>query len=169
MAPMRIALLSYEYPPDTGFGGIGTYSYYHARALAKLGHEVHVIAGSVTNGVYHSEHDGVKVIRIKREVTLEEGDKKATFLPFEGFKVSFGIDFDHDPKDGHKSQTDPPETLTLDEVFDLDDARQVALREDLRLHQPDIWHMLQNKVQGRYYRYKHKVNAQLRVLKTRIT
>jgi glycosyltransferase involved in cell wall biosynthesis len=44
---MKIALLSYEYPPDTGFGGIGTYTWHQARALAKLGHEVHVIAGSL--------------------------------------------------------------------------------------------------------------------------
>ena len=42
---MKIALLSYEYPPETGFGGIGTYTWYHARALVRLGHEVHVIAG----------------------------------------------------------------------------------------------------------------------------
>src|SRR5690606_11530622 len=64
---MRIAILSYEYPPETGFGGIGTYSYYQARALAKLGHDVHVFAGSLKKGVYHSEHDGVRVTRIKRE------------------------------------------------------------------------------------------------------
>jgi len=36
-----------------------------------------------------------KFIRILREVTVEEGDKRATFLPFDGFKVSFEIDFDH--------------------------------------------------------------------------
>jgi glycogen synthase len=43
---MRIALISYEYPPDTGFGGIGTYTHTHAKALARLGHEVHVFAGT---------------------------------------------------------------------------------------------------------------------------
>lgn len=64
---MRIAILSFEYPPDTGFGGIGTYAYYQARALAKLGHDVHVFAGATKNGVFHSEHEGVKVTRIKRE------------------------------------------------------------------------------------------------------
>lgn len=63
---MNLAILSYEYPPDTGFGGIGTYSYYHARALAKLGHRVHVIAGSTQDGIHHSEHEGVSVIRIRR-------------------------------------------------------------------------------------------------------
>lgn len=43
---MRIALLSYEYPPQTGFGGIGTYTWHQARALARFGHEVHVLAGA---------------------------------------------------------------------------------------------------------------------------
>lgn len=64
---MNIAILSYEYPPETGFGGIGTYSYYHARALAKLGHRVHVFAGSTRVGVFHSEHDGVRVTRVKAD------------------------------------------------------------------------------------------------------
>lgn len=64
---MRIAILSFEYPPETGFGGIGTYAYYQARALAKLGHDVHVFAGSTKPGVFHSEHEGVKVTRIKRD------------------------------------------------------------------------------------------------------
>lgn len=40
---MRIALISREYPPDTGWGGIGAYTYQHAHSLAALGHEVHVI------------------------------------------------------------------------------------------------------------------------------
>jgi glycosyltransferase involved in cell wall biosynthesis len=64
---MRIGILSYEYPPETGFGGIGTYAWYQARALAKLGHDVHVFAGSTKPGIWHSEHEGVKVTRIKRE------------------------------------------------------------------------------------------------------
>lgn len=69
---MRIALLSYEYPPETGFGGIGTYAYYQARALAKIGHDVHVFAGSTRNGVFHAEHDGVKITRIKRAGWFDE-------------------------------------------------------------------------------------------------
>ena len=65
--PMRIAIFSYEYPPETGFGGIGTYSYYQSRALVKLGHDVHVFAGSTENGLTHTERDGLKITRIKRE------------------------------------------------------------------------------------------------------
>ncbi|MGI3129792.1 MULTISPECIES: UDP-3-O-acyl-N-acetylglucosamine deacetylase [Halopseudomonas] len=43
-----------------------------------------------------AEQDAAKqFIRIKREVTVEEDGKTATFVPFEGFKVSLGIDFDH--------------------------------------------------------------------------
>ena len=45
---MKIALLSFEYPPETGFGGIGTYTWYQARALVKLGHQVHVLAGATS-------------------------------------------------------------------------------------------------------------------------
>jgi len=36
-----------------------------------------------------------KFIRVKREVTVEDEDRVASFLPFDGFKVSFTIDFDH--------------------------------------------------------------------------
>ena len=36
-----------------------------------------------------------KFIRIKKSVKVEEDDKSALFLPFEGFKVSFEIEFDH--------------------------------------------------------------------------
>ena len=68
---MKIALLSFEYPPETGFGGIGTYTWYHARALARLGHEVHVIAG-LSRGTgpapaCRQEPSGVSVHRFRAE------------------------------------------------------------------------------------------------------
>src|SRR5713101_1357320 len=63
---MKIALLSFEYPPETGFGGIGTYTWYQARALVKLGHEVHVLAGANNPTQLHrQEHDGVQVYRFR--------------------------------------------------------------------------------------------------------
>jgi UDP-3-O-[3-hydroxymyristoyl] N-acetylglucosamine deacetylase len=34
-------------------------------------------------------------IRIKKEVHVSDGDKTASFKPFNGFKVSFSIEFDH--------------------------------------------------------------------------
>ena len=61
---MKIALLSFEYPPATGFGGIGSYTWHHARALARLGHEVHVLAGAREASALRSEQDdGVRVFR----------------------------------------------------------------------------------------------------------
>ncbi len=40
---MRICFISREYPPDTGWGGIGAYTYQLSRALARSGHDVHVV------------------------------------------------------------------------------------------------------------------------------
>ena len=64
--------------------------------------EVPIMDGSAGPFVFLIQSAGLeeqdaakKFIRILREVTVEEGDKRATFLPFEGFKVSFEIDFDH--------------------------------------------------------------------------
>ena len=64
---MKIALLSFEYPPETGFGGIGSYTWHHARALTTLGHEVHVLAGAREATAHRvSEHGGVRVFRLPR-------------------------------------------------------------------------------------------------------
>lgn len=61
---MKIALLSFEYPPETGFGGIGTYTWHHARALVALGHEVHVLAGArVPTALRFEDQGGVLVHR----------------------------------------------------------------------------------------------------------
>jgi glycosyltransferase involved in cell wall biosynthesis len=63
-APLTVALLSFEYPPETGFGGIGSYTWHHARGLVALGHEVHVLAGAREATALRSDvHDGVHVHR----------------------------------------------------------------------------------------------------------
>jgi glycogen(starch) synthase len=63
---MNICFLSQEYPPETHVGGIGTYTYNMALALAKIGHTVHVI--SSTKGVARTVQDnGISVHRIKRQ------------------------------------------------------------------------------------------------------
>jgi len=42
------------------------------------------------------EQDALKqFIRVKKKVEVRDGDKFASFEPFNGFKVSFGIEFDH--------------------------------------------------------------------------
>lgn len=42
-----------------------------------------------------SEQDAPKrFVRIKRQVSVEQGDRTARFIPFEGCKISFTVDFD---------------------------------------------------------------------------
>ncbi|WP_250458542.1 UDP-3-O-acyl-N-acetylglucosamine deacetylase [Microbulbifer litoralis] len=64
--------------------------------------EVPIMDGSAGPFVFLIQSAGIqeqsaakKFLRIKKPVTVEEGDKVARFLPFNGFKVSFTIDFDH--------------------------------------------------------------------------
>lgn len=64
--------------------------------------EVPIMDGSAGPFVFLIQSAGIeeqsaakKFIRIKRKVTVKEGDKVASFVPFDGFKVSFTIDFDH--------------------------------------------------------------------------
>ena len=48
---IRIALITYEFPPDTGKGGIGTYVKQIAAALSALSCDVHVFAGTSKPGL----------------------------------------------------------------------------------------------------------------------
>ncbi|KZY60224.1 UDP-3-O-[3-hydroxymyristoyl] N-acetylglucosamine deacetylase [Oleiphilus sp. HI0071] len=64
--------------------------------------EVPIMDGSAGPFVFLIQSAGIqeqdaakKFIRITREVTVEEDGKTATFVPFNGFKVGFSIDFDH--------------------------------------------------------------------------
>lgn len=64
--------------------------------------EVPIMDGSAGPFVFLIQSAGIeeqsaakKFIRIKRKVSVKDGDKVATFLPFDGFKVGFTIDFDH--------------------------------------------------------------------------
>jgi glycogen synthase len=43
---MKIAFISYEYPPDTAVGGIATYVYHAAKMMNERGHNVEVFAAS---------------------------------------------------------------------------------------------------------------------------
>lgn len=64
--------------------------------------EVPIMDGSAGPFVFLIQSAGIEeqsapkqFIRILKEVTVQDGDKVAKFLPFEGFKVSFRIEFDH--------------------------------------------------------------------------
>lgn len=64
--------------------------------------EIPIMDGSSAPFVFLIKSAGIeeqkalkKFIRIKKTVELVDGDKRATIRPFDGFRVSFGIDFQH--------------------------------------------------------------------------
>ncbi|HYE35834.1 UDP-3-O-acyl-N-acetylglucosamine deacetylase [Methylocaldum sp.] len=64
--------------------------------------EVPIMDGSAGPFVFLIQSAGVeeqnapkRFIRIKRKLRVEDGDKWASFEPYEGFKVTFTIDFEH--------------------------------------------------------------------------
>ena len=64
--------------------------------------EVPIMDGSAGPFVFLIQSAGIqeqaaakKFIRVKKPVAVKDGDKLAMFKPFDGFKVSFSIDFDH--------------------------------------------------------------------------
>jgi glycosyltransferase involved in cell wall biosynthesis len=63
---MNICLVSKEYPPETGWGGIGTYTYNLAHGLTDKGHDVLVISLALNEERKYKDKK-VKVIRIKAE------------------------------------------------------------------------------------------------------
>jgi UDP-3-O-[3-hydroxymyristoyl] N-acetylglucosamine deacetylase len=64
--------------------------------------EVPIMDGSASPFVFLLQSAGIKeqnkpkrFIRIKKPISISDGDKTASFKPFNGFKVEFSIDFDH--------------------------------------------------------------------------
>lgn len=60
---MKIAIISYEFPPDTAIGGIATYTWHAARMLSRAGHYVEVVCASPHRGGPETV-DGVVVNRV---------------------------------------------------------------------------------------------------------
>lgn len=82
----------------SAFAGLGIDNAYVEVSAA----EVPIMDGSAGPFVFLLQSAGIeeqaalkRFIRIKRAVTVHDGDKFARFDPFDGFKVSFTIDFDH--------------------------------------------------------------------------
>jgi UDP-3-O-[3-hydroxymyristoyl] N-acetylglucosamine deacetylase len=75
--------------------------------------EVPIMDGSAGPFVFLVQSAGIEeqnvakqFIRIKKPVMFQEGDKWAKFEPFDGFKVSFTIDFEHPAFTGRPQQVD---------------------------------------------------------------
>lgn len=99
--------------------------------------EVPIMDGSAGPFVFLIQSAGIEeqdapkqFIRIKREVTVEEDGKTATFVPFEGFKVTFGIDFDH-PVFRGRSQTASVDFSSTSFVKEVSRARTFGFMRDI--------------------------------------
>lgn len=82
----------------SAFAGLGTDNVYVDLTAAELP----IMDGSAAPFVFLIQSAGIieqkaakRFLRVKRRVTVKDGDKKAQLSPYEGFKVSFGIQFDH--------------------------------------------------------------------------
>jgi UDP-3-O-[3-hydroxymyristoyl] N-acetylglucosamine deacetylase len=82
----------------SAFAGLGIDNAYVDISAA----EVPIMDGSASPFVFLIQSAGIqeqnvpkRFIRIKKAIAVKEGDKWARFEPFNGFKVSFQIDFDH--------------------------------------------------------------------------
>ncbi|MEW6354417.1 MAG: UDP-3-O-acyl-N-acetylglucosamine deacetylase [Pseudomonadota bacterium] len=101
--------------------------------------EVPIMDGSAGPFVFLIQSAGIedqnapkRFIRIKRSITVEEDDKWARFDPFEGFKVSFGIDFDH-PVFRARRRDASMDFSTTSFVKEVSRARTFGFMRDLEL------------------------------------
>lgn len=99
--------------------------------------EVPIMDGSASPFVFLIQSVGIleqdaakKFIRIKHRVAVSDGDKEAVFLPHQGFKVSFAIDFDH-PVFEQQKQTALIDFSTTSFVKEVSRARTFGFMRDL--------------------------------------
>jgi len=117
----------------SAFAGLGVDNAYVDVSAA----EVPIMDGSAGPFVFLIESAGIeeqsalkRFIRIKRPVVVEEDGKWAKFEPFEGFKVSFSIDFDHPAFKG-RSQEAVVDFSTTSFVKEVSRARTFGFMRDL--------------------------------------
>ena len=101
--------------------------------------EVPIMDGSAGPFVFLVQSAGVeeqkelkRFLRIKKKVKVEDGDKWAMFEPFDGFKVSFGIDFNH-PAFNEKNCRAEIDFSTTSFVKEVSRARTFGFMRDVEL------------------------------------
>jgi len=101
--------------------------------------EVPIMDGSAGPFVFLIQSAGVeeqnapkRFIRIKKRVTVQDGDKWASFEPFNGFKVSFGIEFDH-PAFKERTQSATVDFSSTSFVREVSRARTFGFLRDIEM------------------------------------
>lgn len=101
--------------------------------------EVPIMDGSAGPFVFLLQSAGIesqnapkRFIRIKRPVTVKDGEKFARFEPFDGFKVSFEIDFEH-PAIDQGAQSATVDFSSTSFVKEVSRARTFGFLKDIEL------------------------------------
>lgn len=68
---LSICFVSQEYPEETGWGGIGTYTWEIAHGLARMGHRIIVVSRALHKEQLYLESDNVLVYRILPHLSLD--------------------------------------------------------------------------------------------------
>ena len=107
--------------------------------------EVPIMDGSAGPFVFLLQSAGIKeqdaakkFIRIKKEVTVREDDKVATFKPFDGFKVTFSIEFDH-PVFEERNQVASIDFSSTSFVKEVARARTFGFMRDIEFLRSQTW------------------------------
>lgn len=79
---MRVCLISREFPPETGWGGMGTFMYDLALGLSELGNEVEVISLSGGRSSSVSREQQVTVHRVPPVQQLDKLEQFLTVMPY---------------------------------------------------------------------------------------
>jgi UDP-3-O-[3-hydroxymyristoyl] N-acetylglucosamine deacetylase len=80
----------------------------------------------------HEQDKPKRFIRIKKSITVRDGDKWARFDPFDGFKVGFSIDFDH-PIFTPKTSSAEIDFSTTSFVKEVSRARTFGFMRDIEM------------------------------------
>lgn len=119
----------------SAFAGLGIDNAYVDLSAA----EVPIMDGSAGPFVFLIQSAGIeeqnapkKFIRIKKPIRVEDGDKWARFEPFNGFKVSFSIDFDH-PVFERSNRTAEVDFSTTSFVREVSRARTFGFTRDIEM------------------------------------
>ncbi len=79
---MRVCLISREFPPDTGWGGIGTFVHDLALGLIEIGQEVEVISLSQNDQASTTDYKGVILHRVGCDDSLDRHQMFLSTMPY---------------------------------------------------------------------------------------
>ena len=144
---LSICFVSQEYPEETGWGGIGTYTFEIAHGLARAGHRVTVLSRALKTPQHYFEADGVEVYRVLPSLSVDS-------LPvvwrlnryWEGYRLAVAMKLNQLVRERHIDVIESPELHAEPLLFALAKPRPPLV---IRLHsgsqvisqfEPDVAH-----------------------------